>query len=165
MDISFNNISAFRKDLIKELLLQAYQDIPTITEKEKKEFEQFSDEVNAHPQWVGRFVFITAVDDTPVGFVSFDPQQKPLALIGHNALLPELRGKGLGKQQMMHAVDEIKRQGFKKITVSTCSNQYFIPAQKMYESCGFREIGKFYKEGSDVEMIGYELNFVVQSSP
>lgn len=160
MKIIFNNISLYKKGLIKDLLLKSYESIPTTSGSDKKSFLKFDQDLSIHPNWLGKNVFITSVDDMPVGFVSFNPRKIPTAEIGHNCITPERRGLGLGVKQMNEAISEIKRQGFKKIIVSTSNNEYFIPAQKMYKSCGFTETGKFYKEGSDIEMIEYELNLI-----
>lgn len=157
-NIIFNDTKIFHSGLIDNLLLRGYEGIPTTTTNDKKDFELFDRDVQDHPQWVGKYVFFTTVDNNPVGFTSFDPRQKPTAVIGHNAIIPEYKGRGLGKQQMLHALDEIKKQGFTKVIVSTCNNDHFIPAQKMYKACGFKETGTFIKDGSSVEMIGYELS-------
>ena len=158
MKILFNDVSVYTEGLISSLLEQGYKGISITTENDRQDFMQFDKDVAKHPQWIGRYVFFTTMDGEPVGFVSFDPRQKPTAIIGHNTISPEFKGKGLGEQQMLHALDEIKKQGFTKAVVSTCNNDYFIPAQKMYKACGFQETGTFYKDGTETEMVGYKLD-------
>lgn len=158
MNVLFNDASVYQKGLIESLLLSAYQDIPTTTQEDKESFTAFDSELHDHPRWLGKYVFITSVDGIPTGFVSFDPRQKPIAVIGHNCVSPDYKGRELGKKQLLHALAEIKNQGFSKVVVSTCTNDYFIPAQKMYVSCGFIETRKFYKEDTDIEMVEFEIN-------
>ena len=154
MKINFNNKQAYRPGLISTLLQQSYQNIPTTTNTDKQSFQSFDKELSQNPNWLGQYVFITTTGDKPIGFASFDPRQKPVAQIGHNCIIPKQRGKGLGSKQLQHLLTQIKSQGFTKIIVSTGQTQDFIPAQKMYQSCGFTETGKFTRGGK--EMVGFE---------
>lgn len=159
-NISLNNSQAFHPGLINDLLLRNYLGLKGTTEQDKTSFQQFDQDVVEHPQWLGKYVFITTIDGKTVGCVSFDSRERPLARIGHNCILPEFRGQGLGKKQMEFALNEIRNQGFTKAIVSTCDNEDFIPAQKMYISCGFTETRRFYRDGNpNTKMIEYEIEW------
>jgi GNAT superfamily N-acetyltransferase len=138
--------------LIKPLLLQSYHDIP-VTKEDIEGFSTIDEQVAEHPEWIGKYVFFTLADGNPVGFVSFDPRKKPVAEIGHNCIIPAYRGRGLGTKQMKQAIEEIKKQGFTKVTVSTGASKYFLPAVAMYKSCGFGESSFFEKEGKQMVLL------------
>ena len=65
---------------------------------------------------------------------------------------PEFQGKGLGKTILERLMVRAKELGYKKLILDTSTNQ--IPAQRLYESYGFKE----YKRAPlyDLEMIYYE---------
>lgn len=158
MNVDFNASHLYKKGLIVELLEKSYKDIPSTTKDDKYSFQHFDDRLFENQQWLGVNVFITSVDGTAVGFTSFDPRKRPLAEIGHNCIVPEFRGKGLGLQQMQYLISEIKKRSFEKIIVSTGTSEYFEPARKMYAACGFVETGSFDRNGQ--EMVGYEMDLV-----
>lgn len=59
--------------------------------------------------------------------------------IGHNCILTKYKGNGYGKLQLQEAIRRIKEyEGLKKIIVTT--NEITLPAQKKYESVGFKKI-------------------------
>ncbi len=161
--LSLNNPKACKPGLLNDLLLESYKGILGTTEEDKINFHNFDQDVVNHPQWLGRYVFITTLENKPIGFVSFDPREKPLAKIGHNCVLPEHRRKGIGKRQIEYVLDQMKSQGFEEVIVSTCDNKDFIPAQKMYLACGFKETRRFYKNGKEGDpnqkMIEYKIVF------
>lgn len=160
MNVEFNDIKAFHPGLINDLLSRSYANITGTIDKDRENFKQFDKDVFEHPQWLGKYVFITTLDNVPVGFVSFDPRKKPLAEIGHNCIVPEYRGSGLGKKQILYALSQIRDQGFETVAVSTCEHEDFIPAQKMYLSSGFKEVYRFENEehgDTCKKMIQYEL--------
>lgn len=158
--VEFNDIKAFYPGVIKELLLRSYYEFKT-TDSDKSAFEKFDKDVVQHPEWIGKVVFITSVDGKLAGFTSFDPRKKPVAEIGHNCIVPEYREKGLGIEQIKYVLSQIRSQGFKKVLVSTCEHKDFIPAQRMYYSCGFLEVNRFNKKDDSLgykKMIQYELD-------
>lgn len=78
-------------------------------------------------------------------------------IIGHNCILPEFRGKGIGKQQILEIIKRFSSVGTKKAKVSTCSHSFFLPARRMYISCGFIEINrKPWDNDSSHDIIEYE---------
>ena len=84
---------------------------------------------------------MTVLEGKPIGFVSWNPMKLPeSAEVGHNCIATQYKGNGYGKRQMREAVRRIKERGAKKIIVWT--NERLIPAQRTYESAGFKFVKK-----------------------
>lgn len=80
--------------------------------------------------------FVTVVDGTAVGHISWDPRNKPdYVIMGHNCIISDFKGNGYGKAQLQEAIRRIKKINVKKIIVTT--NEILLSAQKNYESAGF----------------------------
>lgn len=77
-------------------------------------------------------------DEETIGHISWDPRNLPdYVTIGHNCILTEYKGQGYGHLLLEEAVKRIKQyNGIKKIVVTT--NEKLIPAQRNYESVGFK---------------------------
>ncbi|NTU74066.1 hypothetical protein HGB07_08050, partial [Candidatus Roizmanbacteria bacterium] len=79
MEPVFNNSAAYHPGLLVELLKESYKNIPSTKDSWMDNIRGFDAQVSAHPQWIGKYVFITTFQGKPIGFVSFDPRKKPLA--------------------------------------------------------------------------------------
>ena len=95
-----------------------------------------------------------------IGHISWDPRNNPdYVIIGHNCILSEYKGCGYGKEQLRDAIARIKKSGTQKAVVTT--NGILIPAQKNYESVGFKKT--LVRENKDTPFAGdyidYELIF------
>lgn len=89
---------------------------------------------------------------------------------GIQPIYPHLRKSGIialqqnikemvyGKQQMQEAVRRIIAQGAKKIIVTT--NEILIPAQRTYESAGFKFINKC-EEPNNEGYAGMRINYEI----
>jgi putative acetyltransferase len=55
----------------------------------------------------------------------------------------EHRGQGIANALVSHLVGEAKSRGLTKLWLETGKTEGFLPAQKLYESFGFRECGPF----------------------
>jgi GNAT superfamily N-acetyltransferase len=111
---------------------------PDLWGNETEGWERFDADVYEDPDGIGDCTFLSWIDDKLIGFASFDPRQWPaMGIIGHNAILPEYQRHGFGKQQIEEILQRFQKMGFKKVKVSTLDHPFFIPAQKMYVSCGF----------------------------
>lgn len=78
--------------------------------------------------------------------------------IGHNCIAAEYKGNKYGKMQLQEAVDRIWRKKVEKIIVTT--DKQLIPAQKNYESVGFkrvRERENKYNPDYAGNLIDYEM--------
>lgn len=71
-------------------------------------------------------VFISILNDEPIGMASWDPRQVPeVGIIGYNCILPEYQGKGFGKTQIQEILKRLKNQGFEKALVTTGEHPFF----------------------------------------
>jgi GNAT superfamily N-acetyltransferase len=141
-DLKFTLPHAEKPGKIAEILKICYSNLvnsdPDLWRDEAAGWERFDNDVFEDPDGVGDCTFLSWSDDKLVGFASFDTRQWPaLGIIGHNAILPEYQGRGFGKQQIEEIIRRFQKMGFKRAKVSTLDHPFFIPAQKMYVSCGF----------------------------
>lgn len=99
---------------------------------------RFDSEVTACPDTVGACTFITSVDAGAIGMASYDPRQQPeRGVIGWNCVVPEHQGKGLGKAQIQEILRIFRTRRIRTACVTTTDEDFFVPAQRTYESCGF----------------------------
>ena len=77
-----------------------------------------------------------------------DTVKKGVAEIGHNCVLPEFQRRGFGKRQVLEVLRRLQEKGVRKACVSTGEDPFFLPAQRMYLACGFREVER-RKDGRD----------------
>ncbi len=152
-----------QQGLIASMLKRSYADLVEADQEhwgpEVTKWEQFDREVFEHPDTVGACVFLTWSGDQLIGFASYDPRQRPeFGIVGHSCILPEFRGRGLGKQQIQEIVRRFRAVGIRLARVSTGESPFFIPAQHMYTACGFRETGRRPWEGDPSQrVIEYEM--------
>jgi dTDP-4-amino-4,6-dideoxy-D-galactose acyltransferase len=75
-------------------------------------------------------------DNLPLGYVSchLDPGHRE-GQIGLVGVRPEVRGRGVGKNLVLAAMDWFRAQGAQEATVVTQGNNR--PAQRLYQQCGF----------------------------
>tara|TARA_B100002052_G_C15661388_1_gene497479 strand:+ start:41 stop:499 length:459 start_codon:yes stop_codon:yes gene_type:complete len=55
----------------------------------------------------------------------------------------DFRKKGYGKKIICHLISESKEIGIKKLSVETGSGNFFLPARKLFTSCGFKPCDPF----------------------
>lgn len=106
-----------------------------------------------------KYGFVTVVDGNPVGHISWDPRNRPnFVEIGHNCIISKYKGNGYGKIQLQEAIRRIKEYGVKRIIVTT--NELMIPAQKNYESVGFKKVKERINKETPFSgnYIDYEMN-------
>jgi GNAT superfamily N-acetyltransferase len=164
MMLAFTPITQHKAGIIASLLLQSYAEILSAEQQywiqEEENWLQFDREVFENPDTIGRCVFITSWGDKTIGLGSFDPRQQPeFGIIGHNCIVPQFRRHGYGKQQTLEILNRLRGLEIKRAIVSTSEHPFFLPAQKMYLSCGFEE-SKRYIGGPDprYRLIEYSKN-------
>ncbi len=110
----------------------------------------------------GACTFLSWADSELVGLGSYNPRQVPeYGIIGHNCILPQFQKKGYGKQQIFEILRCFSAEGIIKAVVSTFEHTFFLPAQKMYISCGFKEKKRYSAEPDPrYAMIEYEKSLV-----
>jgi len=145
MNVEFTRALDQEPGTIASMLKQSYADLiksnPALWEPEQVNWERYDHDVFEQSQSVGACIFLTWLDGQVVGFGSWDPRQRPrFGIIGHNCILPEYRGRGLGKRQIDEILGRLRAMAIETAKASTNDNPFFVPAQRMYESCGFREV-------------------------
>lgn len=155
--LTFNEITQHKSGIICDLLSASYAQI--LNQNLQDQFRQFDRDVFENPDTVGACTFITTLDSELTGMASFDPRQAPeLGIIGHNCILPGHQRNGYGKQQILEIIRRLKIRDIKRATVTTLENPFFIPAHRMYLSCGFTELKTERKNPNDTyKTIYYEM--------
>jgi len=102
---------------------------------------------------------VTCLGRIPVGFGSWEPvPDKGLGFVGHNCILPPHRRQGYGAKQLGEIVRRMRTQSLRTVKVTTGDHPFFVPARSMYESFGFREVGR--RSGGQIPgygLVDYEL--------
>ena len=147
MILQFTPIDNQEPGVLYSLLIQSYSDLfisdPVHWKPEEKNWIEFDRDVFDNPETIGSCVFLSWYGKKLIGFGSFDPRKKPvLGIIGHNCIVPKYRGKGFGKKQIVEILRRFGELGIQTAKATTNDNPFFIPAQRMYESCGFKEAGR-----------------------
>ena len=148
--------------VIVSLLRRSYVDLLTnesaLWKGEESRWEQYDREAFQQPQTVGASLFVSRLDGVLAGFASWDPRQQPhCGVVGHNCILPEFRGRGLGAEQIREVLRRFQRRGIPMALATTCDHPFFLPAQRMYLACGFREVRRIpWDRDSRYAQIEYE---------
>jgi GNAT superfamily N-acetyltransferase len=134
--LKFEPITKFERGLIFRLLSQSFAEV--LNDELQAKIKQFDNDAFENPDTVGACVFVSTLKGEVIGMASYDPRQGPqMGIIGWNCVLPEHRGKGIGRMQIEEILRRFKNSGFKKAFVRTGEHPFFSPAQKMYEHCSF----------------------------
>jgi GNAT superfamily N-acetyltransferase len=146
--LTFTSISPYQPGTLSDLIHKSYaglvQDCPEYWKQESEKWEEFDRQAFGHPDTIGKCVFVSCLDDRPVGLASYDPRHEPqYGLIGQNCILPEYRGRGFGKLQILESLRRFRENQTKTARVTTSEHPFFAPARKMYESLGFEEVRRF----------------------
>lgn len=145
--LTFTPTQSTQPGTITSILVECYAELlsiePAIWQNEKQAWQAFDMEVYSHLDTIGRCVFFTCLDGELIGFSSYDPRPCPAwGVIGHNAVRPRFRGRGAGRLQILETLERLQRMGAAKARVTTSAHPFFVPAQRMYLSCGFIETGR-----------------------
>jgi GNAT superfamily N-acetyltransferase len=150
MDFRYIRLSDIEPGLTYKALSASYRGWDEFS-KWEGEWKQFDKDIHNFPDGIGSSGFGTLVGTNLVGFISWDPRQYPShVIIGHNCVLPEYRNQGIGKHQIMHALNQFAKDGFLLARVSTRRDQFFTNARKMYESCGFVACAPHWNDGENM---------------
>jgi len=148
--IDFKTIEDFKPGLIQELLKKSYAGLIQLFHNHKGEFykpwEQEDIDAFKNISTIGAHLLFTCLNDLPIGYFSWDDRQNPIGIIGQNCILPEYRGHGYGINQIKKIIDIFKDKEFKEIRVITGEHEFFIPAQRIYTVCGFKELQRINGE-------------------
>jgi len=108
---------------------------------------------------IGKCVFVTCCNGKPVGVVSYDPRNFPeYGVIGQNCVIPSSQGQEIGEKQVLEILRIFKENHCRVAKVTTGDHPFFVPAQKMYLSGGFKEAKRRREDDKDFGEIDYEVN-------
>jgi putative acetyltransferase len=86
----------------------------------------------------GGNIFMVYAGDQAVGCVALIPIGNGVYELSKMAVSPELRGLGIGRRLLQHAITEAKRIGARSLFLG--SNAKLANAVHLYESVGFRHV-------------------------
>ena len=159
--INFKKPSEFPKGTLYIQLVDAYSFNDECKKTWDTSWKEYDDYFYDHLDIADKYCIITVLGGEPIGHISWDPRYIPdYVEIGHNCIITKYKGKGYGYFQLEEAIRRIKEYNdLKKIIVTT--NELFIPAQKNYESVGFKKIGERDNKETPFsgKYIDYELTF------
>ncbi len=140
--IDFKEIDNFKPGLIEQLLKTCYKGLIDYFPEEKQrlfcQWEKEDSEAFNNLETIGRHVKFSCLDNNAIGYFSWDDRQYPLGIIGQNCILPNFQGQGYGKEQIELIIEIFQDKNFKEVKAITGDHDFFMPAQKIYISCGFK---------------------------
>lgn len=87
--------------------------------------------------------FVTKVNGEIAAFCSYRIDKlKKIGTVGYNGVSPEYSGMGIGTYQINKILQLMKREGMEIAEVLTGLNEGHLPARRMYEKVGFKELSK-----------------------
>ncbi len=141
MNIEFRKFSEFHRGIIYELLKDGYSFESRYERDCTANWKEADDFFYDNLQIADESGFITILNDTPIGFICWDPRHIPEYIeIGHNCIATKYKGNKFGKMQLQEAVKRMSNKNVKKLVVTT--NEQLLSAQKNYESVGFKFVQK-----------------------
>ena len=63
------------------------------------------------------------------------------------------RGKGFGIKVVNHLIEEAKKLKIKRISIETGAGDFFAPARKLFDKCGFKPCAPFAHYKKDVNSL------------
>jgi putative acetyltransferase len=86
----------------------------------------------------GGYIFMAYLGEQAIGCVALIPTEPGTYEVSKMAVSPELRGLGIGRRLLQHALSHAKRIGAKRLFLA--SNSRLENAVHLYESIGFRHV-------------------------
>lgn len=163
MCIEFRKISHFDREILYQLLVDAYSFDEKCRQCWDKEWKEFEDFFFDNLEIADKYGFITVLNGEPIGHISWDPRNRPKYVeIGHNCIATKYKGKGYGRKQLIEAVRRIRQyDNLQKIIVTT--NELLVPAQKNYERVGFELVQRrknYDRAAFSGDFMDYEMKLV-----
>ena len=86
----------------------------------------------------GGSIYMVSAGGQPVGCVALIPMGDGNFELSKMAVAPEMRGQGLGRRLLLHAIAEARQAGIKSLFLG--SSTKLANAVHLYESVGFRHV-------------------------
>jgi len=159
MNIEFRRFSEFQRGIMFELLKDGYSFESRYERDWITNWKETDDFFYDNLQIADECGFITTLNGTLIGFICWDPRKMPEYIeIGHNCIATKYKGNKYGKMQLQEAINRITKKNVNKIIVTT--DEQLLPAQKNYESVGFKFVKKRENEWNPEyagKLIDYEM--------
>jgi len=141
----FGPISLFSPGELADIVGRSYVELvekwPDPWGREREKWEDFDRQAFAHPESMGKCVFVSCHEGKPVGLASYDPRPGPsYAIVGQNCVLPEYRCQGFGRLQIFEILRRFRTRKIRLARVTTSEHPFFLPAVRLYKDLGFQEI-------------------------
>lgn len=68
------------------------------------------------------------------------------------------RGTGVGRALLAFVIDEARRRGYPRVSLETGTQDFFVPARRLYASAGFEECGPFATYRADPNSVFMTLS-------
>ena len=157
--VEFKPITDFKPGQIQELTKKCYSDLIEYFPNEKDRFyHQWEKEDRLafqNLETIGRHIIFSCIENNIIGFCSWDERQFPKGIVGQNCILPYYQGNGYGTGQIEKIIEIFQINKFKSLSAVTGDHNFFKPAHKMYEKCGFKIKEK--RKGDLFDLIEYIL--------
>jgi ribosomal protein S18 acetylase RimI-like enzyme len=86
-------------------------------------------------------VFVAQFEGRVVGYITtWTDQEAGLGFIPNLAIDEQLRGQGLGRRLIEHALHHFRHKGVRHVRIETLAHNEI--GQHLYPSCGFREVAR-----------------------
>lgn len=159
MSVEFRKVSEFPRGTIFKSLSDAYSFDARMGRCWGSDWEEFDNFFYDNLQIADKYGFITTLNGEAIGMASWDPRNMPeYAIVGHNCIKTEYKGRGYGKMQLQEAVNRIMQGDVRTIKVMT--NAGLLPAQRMYESVGFKKV-QLRKNDGISEFAGDNIDYEI----
>jgi len=94
------------------------------------------------------YFLVAEIEGAVVGFINFTTRNTilhpaPSGLIDELVIAKKYRGKGIGKQLLITAIEKCKQFGCCEVEVSTETEN--TKAREFYKKCGFEEVGVLFE--------------------
>lgn len=157
------NDNALIRSLAERSWNSAYQGIISQDQIDYMLAEMYSEEELAkHFETPDYHYFIIYDDEIPAGFIGFEHNYEPdITKLHRIYLIPEAKGKGLGKTAISFLKDVVKDYGNRRIILNVNKNN---SARKVYESQGFKVYDEVVLDiGNGYVMDDYLMEFHIKS--
>lgn len=121
-----------------------------------------AEEISAHLENPNYKYYVILDENKAVGFMGFELHYEPKITKLHRIyLLPEAKGKGIGKASLTFLKEKVAENGDEKIILNVNKNN---AARQVYESQGFRVSSEIVNDiGAGFVMDDYVMEYEIQA--
>ena len=100
-----------------------------------------ADQIASHYRSYPECTLVTEYNGQVVGFITYNLfERKKSGIIGNNAVHPDYRSRGIGKEIVNAVFEHLESIGCRLLRVTTMTHD--TPAQKIYKRLGFKEFAR-----------------------